>query len=114
MFAFKYSHRPETSAAALEDHLDDDIKSKRLYEIIEIQNQITDIKNKTLRGSNQQILIETISDSGEGRLYQGRTRSNKIVYCTTAAGSCRGYRVGDLADVIITKPARHSLSGIIK
>lgn len=114
MFAFKYSHRPDTCASALDDHLDDDIKSKRLYEIIDIQNQITEIRNKSLSGSSQQILIESIIEAREGRLCQGRTRTNKIVNCLQSDPDDRVYGIGDMVDVTITKTARHSLTGVIK
>ncbi len=114
MFAFKYSHRPGTYASGFEDHLGDKIKSDRLYEIIDIQNQITENRNRSLYGSTQQILIESFVEAREGRQYQGRTRTNKIVNCTQSTPPAVAFIIGDLADVNITNTARHSLAGIIK
>jgi len=113
MFAFKYSYRSETAASRLSGHIDDEIKSKRLYEIIDIQDRITEDKNRPLKDSVQKALIDTITDLGEGRTYQGRTGTNKIVNCRTSANSDRAYKPGSAVNVLITETARHSLTGII-
>jgi len=42
LFAFKYSSRPHTHAATLDGHLDDNTKSRRLNDVITLQNSITD------------------------------------------------------------------------
>jgi tRNA-2-methylthio-N6-dimethylallyladenosine synthase len=113
MFAFKYSPRTETAAARLDCQLDDEIKSKRLYDIIDTQNRITDAKNRVLKGSSQQILVEAILEGREGPILHGRTRSNKIVNCQLSANYDKVCHIGEIIDVNISKTARHTLSGAI-
>ncbi len=77
IFAFKYSPRPGTKAADMPEQIPEDIKSRRLSEILRLQDEITLKKNKDLIGSVQEVLIEEILESGHA---QGRTRTNKIVH----------------------------------
>jgi len=113
MFAFKYSNRPETSAASLNGHLDEELKSQRLYAIIDMQDRITEKKNLALKGSCQSVLIESIIESREGQIYQGRTRTNKIVNCSLSSDSGWIHHAGEIVSVTIMTTARHSLSGMI-
>jgi|WetSurMetagenome_2_1015567.scaffolds.fasta_scaffold00012_39 tRNA-2-methylthio-N6-dimethylallyladenosine synthase len=114
MFAFKYSPRPETAASRLENQLTEELKSKRLNEIIDIQNRITDAKNRDLKESLQEVLVETAIAVSEGLILQGRTRTNKIVNCHLNRDQGRAYSPGDIVDVVVTKPARHSLTGVLQ
>lgn len=106
LFAFNYSARPGTHAAGMEGHLEEEVKSQRLYEILEVQNTITDRKNRELEGTLQEVLIEG-PDEKNPALLTGRTRSNKIV--TLPCSPAR--RQGDIALLRITKAYRHSLKG---
>ncbi len=106
IFAFKYSQRPGTRASLMEGQIDDEIKSGRLYEILDIQNKITDKKNKVLEGKTQNILIEGLSEKNQSEL-TGRTRTNKIFIAPLRDG----LNPGDLVSGLITKANRHSLSG---
>lgn len=106
IFAFNYSQRSGTKASQMEDQIDDKIKSNRLYEILEIQNEITEKKNKDLEGTTQEILIEGLSEKSQYKL-TGRTRTNKIFI----APLCDDINPGDLVTGLITKANRHSLTG---
>jgi tRNA-2-methylthio-N6-dimethylallyladenosine synthase len=108
IFAFKFSPRPGTKASTMDGQLSDDIKSDRLSEILEIQNRITEIKNKGLKGALQEILIEGRDEKDTGRL-TGRTRTNKIVHIH----SNNNIKYGDTIMVRITNALRHSLEGEI-
>ena len=69
IFAFNYSPRPGTKAASIHGHIDDCVKSRRLGEILDLQNSITDRKNKHLEGTIQEILLETeTSDENNSQL----------------------------------------------
>ncbi len=76
IFAFKYSQRPGTVAAQMSDQVDDNIKSRRLSEILKLQDSITLKKNSRLMNTVQEVLIEGRTETGQTT---GRTRSNKIV-----------------------------------
>lgn len=106
IYAFKYSQRQRTMASFMDGQIDDEIKSGRLYEILDIQNKITDKKNKALEGKTQNILIEGLSEKSLSKL-TGRTRSNKIFIAPLR----HGLKPGDLVSGLITKANRHSLFG---
>jgi tRNA-2-methylthio-N6-dimethylallyladenosine synthase len=78
IFAFKYSKRPDTKALHLPDHIDENIKSQRLSEILKMQEVITHKKNKLLEGKVLEVLVEGVSETDDKKL-TGRTRTNKIV-----------------------------------
>jgi tRNA-2-methylthio-N6-dimethylallyladenosine synthase len=105
IFAFKFSPRPGTKAAAMNDALSEEEKSERLYEILKIQDDITERKNKSLEGTIQEILVEGKSETNKN-LFFGRTRTNKIV--TILPGNCGQ---GSLVKVEIVKGRKHSLEG---
>jgi tRNA-2-methylthio-N6-dimethylallyladenosine synthase len=105
IFAFKFSPRPGTKAAKMQENLTEKVKSERLYDILVLQDTITEKKNKALEGVIQEVLIEDTSENGNGNL-TGRTRTNKIV-------DIRSDEIikGTLVDVEIRKGRKHSLEG---
>jgi len=105
IFAFKYSSRPGTKAAKMQGNLTEEVKSERLYEILVLEDTITQKKNKALVGAIQEVLIEGPSENGNGNL-TGRTRTNKIVDIWAD-----DIIKGALVDVEIIKGRRHSLEG---
>ena len=108
IFAFKFSPRPKTKASTMEGQLSDDIKSIRLSEILEIQNKITERKNKELKGTIQEVLIEGEDEKITGKL-SGRTSTNKIVHIPYK----NTIRAGDSVRVKIINAFRHSIEGDI-
>ncbi len=78
IFLFKYSIRPGTPAAELEDQVPEDVKSRRFDELMRLQKGITERKNQALKGVIQEVLVEGPSSRQLGKL-TGRTRTNKIV-----------------------------------
>lgn len=105
IFAFKFSPRPGTKAAKMQGNLTEKMKSGRLYEILGLQDTITEKKNNALVGAIQEVLIEGPSENGTGNL-TGRTRTNKIVDIWAD-----DIIKGALVDVEIIKGRRHSLEG---
>ena len=105
-YAFAYSPRPQTVAAKIyPDDVPDETKSKRLHEVLELQEGISLRKNNAAVGTTEEILVE-----GKARLKQsqfmGRTRKNKIVNFFGAED-----RIGRLLRVRITGASSNSLSG---
>ncbi len=105
IYAFKYSKRPGTKALELPDHIDEDIKSRRLSEILSLQESITYRKNKALEGETMEILVESTSASNPDKL-TGRTLTNKIVNFN---GDSKD--IGNLLKAKILKARMHSLDG---
>lgn len=77
-YMFKYSPREGTKAYKMEDDVSEDIKAKRLQEIITLQQQISFEINQALIGKEEIILVEGNSKKSDLFL-SGRTDSNKIV-----------------------------------
>jgi tRNA-2-methylthio-N6-dimethylallyladenosine synthase len=105
IFAFKFSPRPRTRAFRMEDQLTEEVKSDRLSQILKLQDEITEKKNRALEGTIQEILIEGESETDKEKL-TGRTRTNKIVNIPKI-----GIDKGSLIFVEITKGRQHSLEG---
>lgn len=80
-FCFRYSPRRDTPAATMPDQLPEDVKMKRLYELLKIQDEITINKNQAMIGSVQEILVEGINPKNDSQLL-GRTSCNRIVFFT--------------------------------
>lgn len=105
IFSFKFSQRPGTRAASMKGQLTDEVKSERLRHILEVQDEITEKKNRALEGTIQEILLEGESETDKEKL-TGRTRTNKIVNIPKINAQ-KGY----LISVEITKGRQHSLEG---
>jgi len=108
IFAFKFSPRPGTTSAQMQSQLAEGIKSARLSEVLDVQNEITARKNKSLEGTIQEILVEGGSGTDKEKL-TGRTRTNKIVNIPKV-----DIEKGTLVKVEITKGRQHSLEGKLK
>ena len=77
-YMFKYSPREGTKAFRMKDEVSEETKSKRLHEIIDLQQQISYEKNQELLGTEEIVLVEGLSRKSE-KFYAGRTDTNKVV-----------------------------------
>jgi tRNA-2-methylthio-N6-dimethylallyladenosine synthase len=77
-FMFKYSPREGTKAFSMRDDVPEEVKSKRLNDIIELQQSVSYELNQALTGTEEIILVEGSSKKSEDFL-AGRTGTNKIV-----------------------------------
>lgn len=78
-YMFFYSERPGTLAAKkYEDDISDEVKKRRLQEIIDKQRHHSLLQNQIEIGKTRKILIEGISKRSNEHL-QGRTSANKMV-----------------------------------
>ena len=78
-FMFKYSERTGTLAAEkYDDDVPDEIKTRRLNEIIEMQHNLSFESNKKDLGKEFEVLIEGTSKRSKKQLF-GRTSQNKVV-----------------------------------
>jgi len=111
IFAFHYSVRVGTKAAAMGGQVEDSIKLSRLNEILEVQDEISEKKNNVLLNSVQEILLEMPNEKYPEKM-SGRTKTNKVV-SVSINGKNRPLNPGDLINVSIIKANRHSLEGMI-
>ncbi len=114
IYAFKFSPRQGTKASTMNEQISDDIKSERLAKILELQNEITERKNRELKGTQEEVLVEGHDDKNTGK-FKGRTRTNKIVNITLKNNIklTDNIKSGDFVIVKIIGPLRHSLEGEI-
>ena len=107
-FMFQYSERPGTLAAK---HFADDVptaeKTRRLNEIIALQNRISLEKNSALVDSVVRVLIEGPSKRSASELC-GRGSDNR----TCVFPAC-GYKAGEMAEVRIKSCTSATLKGEI-
>lgn len=77
-YMFKYSPREGTKAYKMDDDVAEEIKSKRLQEIVDLQQQISLEKNQEMIGKEEIILVEGFSKKSN-EYVAGRTDTNKMV-----------------------------------
>ncbi|MCW8814048.1 MAG: tRNA (N6-isopentenyl adenosine(37)-C2)-methylthiotransferase MiaB, partial [Chlorobium sp.] len=77
-YMFNYSPREGTKAFKMADDVSEEVKSKRLQEIINLQQQISFELNQELIGKEETVLIEGFSKKSD-KFLSGRTDSNKVV-----------------------------------
>jgi len=103
-FIFKYSPRPETSAAKWKDDVPLKTKKERLAKLNEICEKMALEKNRRLLGRVEEVLVERFVPR-EKKLV-GRTRTNKTVFFSGDKNS-----IGNLVPVEIEEAYMWSLMG---
>ncbi len=107
-FMFKYSERPGTFASRfLPDNISEEIKVRRLNEIIALQNQLSLESNKRDIGKIFEVLVEGFSKRSKEQLY-GRTSQYKTVVFPRA-----GRHIGETIRVRILSASAATLIGEI-
>jgi len=96
-YMFTYSERPGTLAAKkFADDVPEDVKKRRLAEIIELQRRLSLERNQRLLGTVQKVLIEGPSKKSDED-FSGRSDQNKMVVFP-----CENHQKGQYVDVLIT------------
>jgi tRNA-2-methylthio-N6-dimethylallyladenosine synthase len=107
-FMFKYSERPGTYASKhLPDDISEEVKVRRLNELIALQNELSAQSNKNCEGKVYEVLVEGVSKRSKEQLF-GRTEQNKVVIFDRGT-----YRVGDFVKVMIHESSSATLKGIV-
>jgi hypothetical protein len=105
-FMFKYSERPGTYASKhLPDDVPEDVKIRRLNEMIALQNELSAISYKADEGKEFEVLVEGYSKRSREQLC-GRTSQNKMVVFDKG-----NHHIGDLVKVRITGSTSATLFG---
>jgi tRNA-2-methylthio-N6-dimethylallyladenosine synthase len=106
-YMYFYSERPGTLAARkYEDDVPEDIKRRRLTEVIEIQHEIAKRKNKAQEGKVHRVLIESKSKKNPDE-WMGRNEQNiKVIFPK------ENYQKGEYVNVRIDRTTITSLIGV--
>jgi len=106
-FMFKYSERPGTYASKhLPDNVPEDVKIRRLNELIALQTQLSAEANKRDEGKVFDVLVEGFSKRSREQLC-GRTEQNKMVVFDKGQ-----HHIGETVRVKITGSTSATLFGI--
>ncbi|TAH24899.1 MAG: tRNA (N6-isopentenyl adenosine(37)-C2)-methylthiotransferase MiaB [Cytophagales bacterium] len=105
-YMFSYSERPGTPAAKkLIDDVPEEIKKRRLNDIIEVQARTSLSRNQEEIGKVHQVLIEGYSKKSQQQL-MGRNTQNTVVVFDKG-----NYQIGQYVDVMIENCTRGTLLG---
>lgn len=105
-YMFKYSERAGTKAARkMGDDIPETVKTRRLTEIIDLQNELSaQIKQHDI-GKTFEVLVEGVSKRSKEDLY-GRNSQNKVIVFPREY-----YKVGDFVDVEVQQATSATLIG---
>jgi len=106
---FTYSHEENTTAYVLEDNVPDEVKQKRVEDIMEIQQQISWEKNQEKIGKT----FKCIFDRKEGDYFVGRTEYDSPDVDNTVLVPAKDVyiSIGEFANVKITSAEDYDLIG---
>jgi tRNA-2-methylthio-N6-dimethylallyladenosine synthase len=105
-YMFMYSERPGTLAEKkYKDDIPEDVKKKRLTEIIDKQQEISLARNKMDLNKVHRVLIEGFSKRSDQHL-QGRNSANKVVVFPKS-----NFQKGQYANVLVHECTTATLIG---
>lgn len=107
-FIFKYSPRPGTRAAKLDDDVPREKKRERNAGLLSIQKEIMEERHKEFEGAKFEVLVEGISKRDKAKL-TGRTRTGRIVVFEGDASLA-----GEFVDVAVDSSTPLTLFGHIE
>jgi tRNA-2-methylthio-N6-dimethylallyladenosine synthase len=103
---FKYSERPGTLAARkFPDDIAEEVKTRRLTEIIDLQNRLSLISNRNHVGRSHKVLVEATSKRSDAHL-SGRNSENKMIVFPKGS-----YSPGQYVDVLVNECTSATLIG---
>ena len=106
-YMFKYSERPNSPAARMNDNIPEKVKQRRLTEIITKQQTHSLLRMQNNIGRTLEVLIEGISKKSKKHFY-GRT-----TYNSTVVFEKKQYKPGDYVMVKIEDCTSATLKGKI-
>lgn len=107
-FMFKFSMRPNTYAAKhMHDDVPDEVKTRRLEEIIALQGEIALENNRKDIGKTFEVLVEGTSHRSDSQLF-GRNSQNKVIVFDKD-----NHQVGTYLRVRVTDCTAATLKGVV-
>lgn len=105
-YMFKYSERPKTLAERkYEDDIPEEVKGRRLKEVIDVQMECSAKRTKTYVGQVHRVLVEGTSKKSDQH-YQGRTTQNVVAIFPKGDA-----KPGDYVDVLVNSCTAVTLLG---
>jgi tRNA-2-methylthio-N6-dimethylallyladenosine synthase len=105
-YMYKYSERPGTLAQKkMTDDVPEEVKSRRLTEIIQLQNDISLQNNQAYIGETVKVLIDSFSKKSKEDLSGRNDQNIKVVFPK------EDYKIGDFVNVKIERVTTTTLIG---
>jgi tRNA-2-methylthio-N6-dimethylallyladenosine synthase len=105
-YMFKYNERPGTKAARkYKDDVPEELKTRRLNEIIALQNRLSLKSKKADIGKTYEVLVEGTSKKSEENLF-GRNSQNKVVVFPRG-----NHKKGEYVNILIERSTSATLIG---
>jgi len=106
-YSFKYSKRPGTPGSILPNHVNEDIKNSRLYEVQELlRSQQLSFNTNTINSTMKVLVLKKGKKKNQ---YLGRSPFNQSVYFSSKNQNL----IGSFIDLYITEAFQNSLMGNI-
>lgn len=105
-YTFIYSPRQGTPAARMENQIPDDVKKRRLQELMDVENGISLAKNQAMEGRVFSILVEGPTKQDADHWY-GRTSTNKMIIFPKTDGLA----IGDMREALVEQAQTWVLKG---
>ena len=105
VYAFPYSPREGTRAAAFEDKVPENIKSERLSRLLKMQDDISYAANVPYLGKTIRVLVDSSEERDGTEVFTGRASTGKPVHFTGSA------RIGEYANVKVERTGAFDLIG---
>ena len=106
-YSFKYSKRPGTPGSIFPNHVNEDIKNSRLYEVQELlRSQQLSFNTKTINSTMKVLVLKKGKKKNQ---YIGRSPFNQSVYFSSKNENL----IGSFIDLYITEAFQNSLTGNI-
>ncbi|MDR0968541.1 MAG: tRNA (N6-isopentenyl adenosine(37)-C2)-methylthiotransferase MiaB [Holosporaceae bacterium] len=106
-YSFKYSPRPGTPAARMDDQISESVKSERLRILQDLLNNQQTEFNENFVGRSLKVLL--VKSGKHKNQLTGRSE-----YSQAVSVCANNISIGDIAEVKITENASHSLIGVIE
>ena len=109
---FKYSKEEDTEAHDLENQVDEEVKERRYVELVNLQSQIAENKNKKYLGKEIEVMIDSISSESEFML-EGRTRGQALEIDGKVLTNDGTAKPGEIVKVLVEQNFDYDLLGPI-
>ena len=109
---FQYSREEDTLAYTMEAQVPEEIKARRQAELINLQNEIAEAKNRKLLGREVEVLIDGISSESEYML-EGRLKTQALDIDGKVLTSEGTAQVGEIVHVVLEQNFEYDFIGRI-
>lgn len=109
---FKYSREEDTEAYELSNQVDEETKERRYVELVNLQSQIAETKNKKFIGQEIEVMIDGLSSESEFML-EGRTKGQALEIDGKVLTNDGTAKPGEIVKVLVEQNFEYDLLGPI-